>query len=692
MIVTATLVEVSLLAWLGGSAVAMGWRSVVAVTLLKLCLWSNLAWGCWIAGRALLGPLCQWTKWFQRAMAGLLLAVLAGATATYVASWCLFSMTHRFANIETLEFMLHNDDGWLAHYLWLVEWRSVAMVGATVIATVVAGAWGMRVSVREAGTPVTRQRRLGKAVARGLVWLALPVGVVFAYKSVLGQQSMTQRGIWKDAFLQRTDPCVTFVLSLAQAATIESIPRALDVEELHRLSSSATVLESRGGGRQPSIVILAIESLRHDVVGQSHQGREIMPNLNTLARNGIQFTRAYSQSTHSDYADPCILSSLYPLRTRSHHYYQPNDPWPKCMIYDLLQPQGYASAVISAQNEHWGGMAHFLRSPQLDYFYDAEVSDHAVAVDMRDVGMASEVKSGALRHGRLLDEHVTDVALDWIRAQVVKEKPFVLGMNFQSSHFPYDLPNDLERAFQPCEMNFPASFAAFAPRHTPVVRNAYFNSLRECDRQLGRIVDALRSLGRLEDTILVVLGENGEAFHENNSVCHAGNPTEPTIRVACVVHAPGRHAPAQIDYPMELIDVVPTVLGLFGCPAHPNFQGLDVLSADRPPLEQRWLFFHTNNPLSRADAALLAGRWKLMRDLKTSQESLFDIESDPGEQRNLIGVAEFQTLAQRLRENLGGWRSRQLAYYHYPDYYLRYYPPKQPRCPAIAASDAPSGP
>lgn len=87
-----------------------------------------------------------------------------------------------------------------------------------------------------------------------------------------------------------------------------------------------------------------------------------MPHLNKLCRSGRRFTRAYAQSSHSNYADPALFSSLYPLRTRYHHYYSRSDPWPKTLLYDVLKSLGYATALYSSQNEGWGNMDAFLES------------------------------------------------------------------------------------------------------------------------------------------------------------------------------------------------------------------------------------------------------------------------------------------------------------------------------------------
>src|SRR5262249_12467298 len=150
-----------------------------------------------------------------------------------------------------------------------------------------------------------------------------------------------------------------------------------------------------------------------------------------------------------------------------------------------------------------------------------------------DTGFAAEVQSGALRAGKLDDGQTTDIAISWVTACAQRGEPFCLRLNYQDAHFPYEIAKEAERPFQPCAIDFPASFLGYPADKVDVVRNAYYNALHESDRQIGRLVEALQSLGRLDDTILVVYGENGEAFYENGAVCHAGIPVEPAIRVAC---------------------------------------------------------------------------------------------------------------------------------------------------------------
>jgi arylsulfatase A-like enzyme len=520
--------------------------------------------------------------------------------------------------------------------------------------------------------------KLGVPVSVQL-WGSLMLLWVVTFPTIRLDRSASRRALNLDVLGSRLNPPMAMLVSAHAALLDEPIEACLDVSELEPIMAefSAPIVQPAGARRPPSVILLAVESLRHDVVHRSRDGVEVMPNLNALARGGLHLSRAYAQSTHSDYSDVCIGSSLYPLRTRGHHYYRADDPWPKKAIWDVLKPNGYATAIVSSQNEAWGGMDQFLSGPNLDLFYDARSSVETTHTSDLDTGFADEIRSGGLRAGKLDDAQTTDVAMSWVSKRAGRDEPFCLRINYQNAHFPYEIAAGAARPFQPCAIDFPASFLGYPEDKVEIVRNAYYNALHESDRQVGRLVDALRRLGRLDDTVFVVYGENGEAFHENGAVCHAGIPVEPAIRVACVIHAPALLRPRVEDYPFELIDIAPTVLGLMGRPPHPNFQGTDILAEDRVPVDERLLFFHAENAIARADAVLLAGRWKFHHDRAGGRTALYDVVADPGESRNLSD--EQPELTARLRDTLARWRGRQLAYYHYAHYYKAYHPPRPPR-------------
>jgi len=426
-----------------------------------------------------------------------------------------------------------------------------------------------------------------------------------------------------------------------------------------------------------SLILIEVESLRQDVLFLKHQGREVTPALNRLAAGGLNFTRAYAASTHSNYADPALLSSLYPLRVRRHHYYSVADPWPKALVYDVAKQHGCATAVISSQNETWGGMDAFLKSPNLDLLFDSRSSDGPKYVADSDVTFA---RYAAATHsaGKLDDRHTVARAIDWLGECQQSGRPFCLSVNLQSSHFPYVLLSDTPRPFAPAKLDFFASFVSYPLDKVPIVKNAWYNALSYIDKQLQALVDFLDKSGLRETTLLVVVGDNGECFYENGYSTHAGPPFEPAIHVPLVMNCPGAIEPREEDYLTQAIDVVPTALALMGLPPSPCFQGANVLAADRMPAERRIALVH-NHTLVRAtaDAIVTAAGWKYVYDRKTKNGELFDLRIDPGEQNPV--QAKHSAVAQTLDRILQRWRSVQLAYYARPDYYGIYYPPPPPR-------------
>ena len=667
MVLVCWVVELFLVARCATSIYETSWIPILFAVAYVGCFWMC----CGLVGKLSVGFL---RTHFERSarQGAVILAIVTFAYVTallvYASTWVMFFQAGRFPDIEAARFVLWNHR-LLAHYVLAAEPHYLVLAALVVLATIVTvpAVFWFHARQRPSSTH-QRQFIIGVVVmlaaARGL-WNALP-----------REESMLRAVDRIHALRFGVHPSLSLLLAYYHNQNPDPIPDCLSAEDLVPIELPAAS-PSRTTVPAYSVIFVAVESLRHDVIDLHHQGQAVLPNINSLTRSGAHFTRAYAQSTHSDYADVCLVSSLYPLRTQEHHYYNPSDPWPRTLIYDVLKPLGYATAIISSQNERWGGMADFLDSPSLDLFYHPETAGRAtMRVDDRDPGFAREVKSGALVAGKFPDSHTTDRAIDWISEQVAADRRFFLSMNLQSSHFPYLMPADCPRPFQPCELKPSVTFVSYPEEETPLVRNAYYNAIHECDRQIGRLVAALRRLGQLEKTILVVTGENGEAFHECGTVNHARQPVEPALHVACVIHAPALLAEGTQSYPFEHVDLVPTVLGLLNIPSHPNFQGIDVFAKNRPPLSERLTYSHVNSSLAHADTVTLAGRWKLTYHYDRPA-TLHDIANDPLESTDLAGT--YAVFAGQLGELLSNWRKRQLAYYHYPRHYLQYYPPKPPR-------------
>jgi arylsulfatase A-like enzyme len=656
--------------------------------LVPVWFWLTAAWLAWPLLLRLRDRTAAWRALPRRLARGAVAAVALALFACYAASWALYLRTGVFVNLDAVEFTLRGLAAReLGPYFWKSERAMLFRVGGLLLGLAILLPFLLprMLAWRWAAPPGPRLRS-----ARWTAWAALTLTLAVGVGLVNADEVSFRRGRRVEALSNRLNPVVTLACSLYDVLFEEPIEPVLDVKNLTPLGTDwpSPPLPKN----PPSIIFISFESLRPGVIHNKElkalgiPGPEVTPNLNKLARCGVEFTNCYCQSTHSDYSDVCIVSSLYPLRKRRHYYYSTDDPWPATRIYDLLRPLGYATAIISSQNEGWGNMDRFYRRDSVDLFYDAESGWDKARIDPKDSGAFGAVREGGLRAGRLDDGHTMDVVLKWTEAQIKSDKPYFLALTFQDSHFPFDIdgcPDPDKRPFPDCRIDFEASFADYPKDKAEIVRKAYYNAVQESDKEIGRLVEALRKAGTLDNTIIVVYGDNGESFHENGVVCHAGRPAEPASHIACVMYYPRGIRPQVDDYPAQLIDITPTVHGLLGWPVHPNYQGTDLLTPGRrPPLAERLIFCHVENGLSRSDAVWWTEgvrRWKMINDRATKCQQLYDLTADPSEEHDVAD--QRPDVADRLRRVLFDWRKRQLAYYHYPQYYRDYYPPQPPRLP-----------
>ncbi len=412
------------------------------------------------------------------------------------------------------------------------------------------------------------------------------------------------------------------------------------------------------GVRPANVVLVMLESVPWSRSGLAPGGREgIVPHLERLAAESVVFTRPYAVSTHSDYAQMAILSSLYPRKYDRHDYYGAIE-YPRTLLWDALEPAGYATSLFSCQNERWGNMLAFLDTPGL------EVLRHSPSWPR------------APHKGRGVESKVyeeTPVS-EWMRWREERgTEPYFTYLNFQSNHFPYEVPAEAPRPFAPFALDFPASFLQYPVEKVPVMLNRFDNALAYADRWLGEIVGFLEARGEWERTALVVVSDHGEAFYEHGQPTHGTSLYEEQVRSLLLLRLPGVE-PRVVEEPVSLLDVGPALLAYLGLPPHGNFQGrADILepgysAAGRP------LFF-TIQGLTFEDGLLLDG-WKYVVNWDRRERRLFDLAADPGETDDLLAAEPEK--AEALDRTLRGLLSRQLAYYAERGWRDGYYPPPLP--------------
>jgi choline-sulfatase len=201
-------------------------------------------------------------------------------------------------------------------------------------------------------------------------------------------------------------------------------------------------------------------------------------------------------------------------------------------------------------------------------------------------------------------------------------------------------------------------FDPHAPYRAPEQRlpDPYDNEIAFTDAQIGKLFDRLRAAGQFDDTLVVVVADHGESLGEHGEATHGLFAYEATLHVPLVVA--GRSIqPARIDTAVAQIDVLPTVLDLLGVKPPQRADGQSLLPSIRgQAFSHRPIYFEAMDAaLTRNWAPLtgvIADGWKYI-DLPDAE--LYELASDPGEQRNRVAVEASRAAA--LGKRLSEWDS-----------------------------------
>jgi arylsulfatase A-like enzyme len=361
-----------------------------------------------------------------------------------------------------------------------------------------------------------------------------------------------------------------------------------------------------------NILILSVDCLRGDHLSCYGYPKPTSPNIDRFAAESLVFENAYAQGTNTGHSFTSLYRSSY--------------------ADDIFDSRIPTFAKVARDR---GFQTHFVNAIRTDAWLNANRWDKYKEL----MGDFEIVHSEGDRFWNA--EALTDRAIETIDGEP-RDVPQLTWVHYFDCHRP--------RRRHP-EHDFGRSAAGVFDSNVAFV-----------DRHLGRLLDHLRENGRLDDTIVFIIADHGEAFMEHGAVDHSNKPYNNNTLVPLIVHAPGA-APARFSEPCGLIDVGPTALAFAGIPSPAYYRGVDLLAAARaggPP--HRLIVSETPRNLIESSFyswALVDWPLKVMWDVRSNTTEIYDIEADPGEQHNLVD--RHPELATRLRAELGAWLDRETA-------------------------------
>jgi arylsulfatase A-like enzyme len=432
-----------------------------------------------------------------------------------------------------------------------------------------------------------------------------------------------------------------------------------------------------------NVILIVWDTVRAHNLSAYGYPRNTTPNLARWAQQGVRYGSAAAPAPWTYPSHSCFFTGLWPFQLNAQWKFTLDAPAPTLAEY--LAARGYQTAGFAANtqccNYETGlarGFAHFedypltprslLSRTMPGNWLLMNVLYRGFYYDMKWIGLQSRGARGT-----------NQAFLDWLSGRR-PDRPFFAFLNYYDAHDPYIPPAGYDGRFgiRPRTSGdyhllfdyFGMDKKAMTKRDVQMARDCYDDCIAFLDEQLGQLLGELRRRRLLDNSVVIITGDHGEAFGDHGFYGHSFSLFLDEIGVPLVILAPGAPAGRVVNSSVGLRDLPATVVDLLELSAGSPFPGRS-LAAYWGTAPGRALSGITSAAFSE-QASVKAfqpqprgghGHGGFQMSLVDSDrhyirdglgtEMLFDLRKDPSEQINLMDSSDG-------RQSVGPFRRRLL--------------------------------
>lgn len=296
----------------------------------------------------------------------------------------------------------------------------------------------------------------------------------------------------------------------------------------------------KANAQKPNIVLFLVDDLSRNDLGCYGNKQVRTPNVDALANGGIKFTNAFSAISSCSPSRSSLITGRYPHNTGAAELHSPLGE-EQVFFPKLLKDAGYYTA--QAGKWHIGGDSTEPNGPALIAFDRSGGSK-------KDGGGAS----GALKWIPYLQERP-------------KDKPFFMWFAPHDAHRDF-WDEELTDTYDPAEIKVSKFYRNNETTRKDVA--GYYNEITRFDHYVGEVVKELKRQNVYENTIIIIMSDNGRPFPRAKTLLY-----EDGIMTPLIVHFPSKikKTGQESNSLISSIDVAPTLIELAGVKSSPTFQG-----------------------------------------------------------------------------------------------------------------------
>lgn len=258
-----------------------------------------------------------------------------------------------------------------------------------------------------------------------------------------------------------------------------------------------------------------------------------------------------------------------------------------------------------------------------------------------------------------------------------KDQPLFLKVSFARPHSPYDPPERIVNMYRWEDMPVPVIgdwtdyyrdfeklpspyYGDYGVEHAKKARRHYYANITFIDEEIGKIINALKEKNMYDDSLIIFTADHGDMLGDHHH-WRKTYPYEGSAGIPMIMKWPKTletvvERGSILQYPVELRDILPTFLDMAGGEIPDDMDGASMLELVRKKNPkwreyidlEHWTCYHWGNYWM----ALTDGKIKYIYFRPTGEERLFDLDKDPGEEKELSGVAEYQEILKLWRERM----------------------------------------